>query len=162
MDIDQESKIIRRILSGEHEAYALLVEKYKGPVYNLASRLTGRHQDKEDLAQEIFIRAFEALERFDETKRFFPWLYTIALNVIRNHKKKKSPVPVVLELPTYTLNGSLHCADGQCLKDLLNQNLAFLPLTDVTISPHTNGTKWQGPFVVVNKEQVLSSKAQVV
>ena len=94
MDIEQESKIIRRILSGDHEAYALLVENYKGPVYNLAYRLTGRHQDEEDLAQEIFIRAFEALERFNETKNFFPWLYTIALNVIRNHKKKKTPVPV--------------------------------------------------------------------
>ena len=73
---------------------------------------------------------------------------------------KKAPVSVILELPSYTLSGNLHCTDGQCLKDLLNKECNFLPLTDVTIKPHKNGTSWQGPFVAVNKGQVLSSKVQ--
>ena len=94
MDIEQESKIVRRVLSGQHDAYALLVEKYKGPVYNLVIRLTGRTQDAEDLAQEIFIKVFESLGRFDQTRKFFPWLYTIALNVIRNYRKKNTPVSI--------------------------------------------------------------------
>jgi len=92
MDIEKESKIIRRILCGEHEAYALLITEYKAPVYNLVLKLTDNREDAEDLAQEIFIRAFEAIERFDVRKRFFPWLYTIALNMIRNHHKKKKPL----------------------------------------------------------------------
>jgi RNA polymerase sigma-70 factor (ECF subfamily) len=92
MEIEKESKIIRRILCGEPEAYALLIDQYKAPVYNLVLKLTDNREDAEDLAQEIFIRAFEALDRFDIRKRFFPWLYTIALNMIRNHHKKKKPL----------------------------------------------------------------------
>jgi RNA polymerase sigma-70 factor (ECF subfamily) len=85
MKQEQESEIINRILKGDREAYALLVEKYKGPIFNLAFRMTGNYQDAEDLGQETFIRAYEALIRFNRKKRFFPWLYTIGLNLIRNH-----------------------------------------------------------------------------
>jgi len=92
MEIEKESTIIRRILCGEHQAYARLIDEYKAPVYNLVLKLTDNREDAEDLAQEIFIRAFEALDRFDIRKRFFPWLYTIALNTIRNHHKKKKPL----------------------------------------------------------------------
>jgi RNA polymerase sigma-70 factor (ECF subfamily) len=92
MDVEKEGKIIRRILCGEHEAYALLITEYKAPVYNLVLKLTDNRQDAEDLAQEIFIKAFEALDRFDIRKKFFPWLYTIALNIIRNHHKKIKPL----------------------------------------------------------------------
>ena len=50
MNQEQESAIIRRILRGEREAYALLVEKYQGPIFNLAYNMTGSYEDADDLA----------------------------------------------------------------------------------------------------------------
>ncbi|HET6491004.1 MAG TPA: RNA polymerase sigma factor [Syntrophales bacterium] len=83
-----EGEIIGRVLGGDREAFAALVDAYKGPVFRLAFRMTGSTQDAEDLTQETFIRGFQSLGRFRAGERFFPWLYTISLNVIRNHLRK--------------------------------------------------------------------------
>src|SRR5512137_2701433 len=83
-----EAEIIGRVLGGDREAFAVLVDAYKGPVFSLAFRMTGSAQDADDLAQESFLRAFQYLGRFRAGERFFPWLYTVSLNVIRNHLRK--------------------------------------------------------------------------
>lgn len=88
MDQDQEQEIIGRVLGGDRSAFAGLVEKYQGPIFNLAYRMTGTREDADDLTQETFIRAYQNLRRFDQTKKFFTWLYTIGINLIRNHLKK--------------------------------------------------------------------------
>jgi len=90
MDQDQEQEIIGRVLGGDRSAFAGLVEKYQGPVFNLAYRMTGSREDADDLTQETFIRAYQKLHRFDQNKKFFTWLYTIGINLIRNHLKKNA------------------------------------------------------------------------
>jgi RNA polymerase sigma-70 factor (ECF subfamily) len=50
--------------------------------------MTGNLEDADDLTQETFIRAYQYLWRYDTSKKFFTWLYTLALNLIRNHFKK--------------------------------------------------------------------------
>lgn len=90
MDQNQENEIIFRILNGERNTYAVLVDKYKTPIFNLAYRMTGSHEDAADLAQETFIQAFKNLKSFNRERRFFPWLYTIALNITRNHLKRRA------------------------------------------------------------------------
>ena len=88
MDQKNEAEIVARVLKGDRQAYALLVDEYKSPIYNLAYRMTGNLEDAEDLTQETFIRAYQYLWRYDTSKKFFTWLYTLALNLIRNHFKK--------------------------------------------------------------------------
>jgi len=88
MDQKTEAEIVVRVLKGDRQAYALLIEEYKNPIYNLAYRMTRNPQDAEDLAQETFLRSFRELSRFDVNRRFYTWLYTISLNIIRNHLKK--------------------------------------------------------------------------
>jgi len=90
MDQNQECEIIKQVERGERDAYALLIEAYKGPVFNLAFRMTGSYSDADDLTQEIFIRAYQNLHQFDQGKKFFTWLYTLGINLIRNHLKKKA------------------------------------------------------------------------
>lgn len=90
MDRKTEAEIVAKVLNGDKQAYALLVEEYKTPVYSLAYRMTRNSQDAEDLAQETFLRAFNQLFRYDTKRSFFTWLYTISLNIIRNHLKKNS------------------------------------------------------------------------
>lgn len=89
VDSMQEKDIVRRVLEGETEAYALLVDAYKDPILRLAFRMTGNLQDADDLAQDAFVRAFRNLHRYDRERPFFTWLYTVALNGIRNHLKKR-------------------------------------------------------------------------
>jgi RNA polymerase sigma-70 factor, ECF subfamily len=88
MDQKTEAGIVIRVLKGDRQAFALLIEEYKTPVYNLAYRMTGNPEDADDLTQETFIRAYQYLWRYDTGRKFFTWLYTLALNIIRNHLKK--------------------------------------------------------------------------
>lgn len=88
MDQKTEAEIVVRVLKGEKQVYALLVEEYKTPIYNLAYRMTNKTQDAEDLTQETFLRSFRELSRYNTNRRFYTWLYTISLNLIRNHLKK--------------------------------------------------------------------------
>ncbi|PKN65416.1 MAG: RNA polymerase [Deltaproteobacteria bacterium HGW-Deltaproteobacteria-12] len=90
MDQKTGAEIIARVLKGERQAYALLVEEYKGPIFNLAYRMTGSREDADDLTQETFIRAYQNLHQFDQSKKFFTWLYTIGINLIRNNLKKNA------------------------------------------------------------------------
>ena len=90
MDQKTDAEIVARVLKGDIKAYTLLIEAYKGPVFNLAFRMTGSYQDADDLTQEIFIRAYQKLQKFDQDKKFFTWLYTLGINLIRNHLKKKA------------------------------------------------------------------------
>ena len=96
MDHVLEREIIQRVLRGEQDAYAELVDRYKGPVFKLVYSMTRNYTDADDIAQETFVRAFTSLKRFDDSRPFFPWLYTIALNLTRNHLKKKKRFPLSL------------------------------------------------------------------
>ena len=97
MDTDEDNKIITQILNGDRQAYAYLVDKYKGAVYNLVYRMIDDHQETEDLAQEIFIRTYASLKKYDINRILFPWLYSIALNVLRNYQKKRKPIQMPAE-----------------------------------------------------------------
>ena len=103
MDQKIEAEIVAKVLKGDRKAYALLVEEYKSPLYNLAYRMTGNFEDADDLTQEAFIRAYQYLWRYDPRKKFFTWLYTIALNLIKNHYKKNRKHNISEELSAYSL-----------------------------------------------------------
>ena len=89
---EQDIRAIAKIRQGNPDAYADIVERYKNLIYNLVSKITGNLFEAEDIAQDVFIHIYKNLNHYDETKRFFPWMYTVALNVIRNHHYKKTPL----------------------------------------------------------------------
>jgi RNA polymerase sigma-70 factor (ECF subfamily) len=71
------------------DAFESLVRTYQQRVYALCRRLTGAHQSADDLAQETFIKAFYALDRFDPAWPLYPWLRRIALNAGLNYLKAR-------------------------------------------------------------------------
>jgi RNA polymerase sigma-70 factor, ECF subfamily len=83
---------IRAVLAGDEGAFRLLVDKYGASIVNLAYRMTGSGADAEDLAQDAFLQAYANLADFRVGARFHPWLYTIALNLCRNHLRRKALV----------------------------------------------------------------------
>jgi RNA polymerase sigma-70 factor (ECF subfamily) len=81
---------IRAALAGEEDAFGRLVDKYRDSIFNLAYRMTGNPADAEELSQEAFLRAYTGLADFRVGARFHPWLYTITLNLCRNHLRRRS------------------------------------------------------------------------
>ena len=97
MDWKEQDEIISRVLKGDRNAYTLVVNRYKGPIFNLAYRMTGSYHDADDLTQETFLKAYVALGKFQRDRKFFTWLYTISLNLIRNHLRGAKPVSEPME-----------------------------------------------------------------
>lgn len=82
METAQEEQLwILRTLQGDQEAFAQLVQRYQRQVYNLAYRMLGNAQEAEDVAQEAFLRAYQALATFELGKKFSSWLLAIASNL---------------------------------------------------------------------------------
>ncbi len=78
MENDQE--LVARVLDGDQQAFAELVELYQQAVYNLAYRMLGNVDEAEDATQETFLRAYQHLRRYDLTRPFKTWLLSIASN----------------------------------------------------------------------------------
>lgn len=89
MDTTEENRLINAILDGDVESFSVLVHRYQRPIYNMMLRLTGHPEDATDLTQEAFLKVYEKLERFRPGGRFFPWLYTIGLNLARDHLRRQ-------------------------------------------------------------------------
>ncbi len=82
-----EADLIARARRGDDAAWTTLVEEHQQPIFRLAYLLLGDSDDAEDVAQEAFIRAFHALDRFDETRMLRPWLLSITANLARNRRR---------------------------------------------------------------------------
>lgn len=90
---DEEKRLVREAKDGNTEAFGKLVERYQRRVYTVIYRFVRNHTEADDLAQEAFIRAFRAIDRFDLRYPFSPWMYRIAINLTLNHlKKRKLPM----------------------------------------------------------------------
>ncbi len=86
----EEKELVRLCREGSEEAFAELVKKYRIKVFNLAFSLTRDRDVADDLAQEAFIKAYNALPRFQSRSGFGTWLYRIAINHVRDYLRKKS------------------------------------------------------------------------
>ncbi len=84
-DQHDEGSIIERCKKGDREAFALIVQQYMRPAYYVALGYVGRPEDALDLSQDAFVNAFRHIKRFDSSKRFFPWFYSILKNLCMNH-----------------------------------------------------------------------------
>src|SRR3990167_5004707 len=86
---DQDSSIIRRVLEGDKRAYAELVDRHKDRAMTLAMRMLSNRQDSEEALQDAFIRAFNALPRFEWRSSFSTWFYRIVYNVCATALSKR-------------------------------------------------------------------------
>ena len=81
MTKEQEQQIIARVLGGDRDAFAALVDAHKTMVYQLALRICGTPEDAQDASQEAFLRAYSSLSGFRGDSRFSVWLYRLTNNV---------------------------------------------------------------------------------
>jgi RNA polymerase sigma-70 factor, ECF subfamily len=89
--------LVHRTLSGDHDAFAELVEKYKDPVFNVAYRMLGNPTEAEDVAQEAFVRAFTQLHTYKDTHRFSTWLLSIASHLAIDQIRRRRFIALPLD-----------------------------------------------------------------
>jgi len=91
-----DSQIVQRFLDGDDRAFTELVRRYQVRLVNFVCRTIGDRERAEDLVQETFIRVFRHIHRFDQSKKFSTWIYTIAGNLAKNELRNRSRNPLVL------------------------------------------------------------------
>jgi len=84
-----EDALVRRARRGDLKAYDELVKRYQERIYATVYHMTSNHEDANDLAQEAFIKAFQALKSFKGGSSFYTWLYRIAVNKTINFLKQR-------------------------------------------------------------------------
>ena len=84
-----DQKLIRRCKRGEEAAFQAVLTRYRGPIYNLCWRMVRNDEDARDLAQEVFIKVFRLLDRYDEQYAFSSWLFRIATNHCIDHLRRQ-------------------------------------------------------------------------
>jgi RNA polymerase sigma-70 factor (ECF subfamily) len=87
----EDRKAVEACQRGEREAFDQLMERYQRDVYRLCYRYVNNHEDANDMAQEVFIKAYRALGRFRGESSFSTWLYRIAVNTCLNFRASRRP-----------------------------------------------------------------------
>src|SRR4030081_303050 len=91
-----DADVVTSFLEGEERAFQEIVERYQTRLLNFIYRTIGDREKAEDLVQEVFIRVYRHLHRFDRSKKFSTWAYTIASNLAKNELRNRSRNPLVL------------------------------------------------------------------
>src|SRR4030042_2442046 len=91
-----DNNLVEEYLNGREEAFAELLKKYLGPVYNFLYRITNNKEAAEDISQDAFFKVWKNLKRFDQNRNFKTWLFAIAKNTAFDWLKKKKELPFSL------------------------------------------------------------------
>ncbi len=91
-----DAQVVQQFLDGDDRAFSEIVRRYDKRLQNFVSRTVGDREQAEDLVQETFVRVYRHLHRFDQTRKFSTWIYTIAGNLAKNELRNRSRNPLVL------------------------------------------------------------------
>lgn len=99
--MSEDQDLLSRVIDRDPEAFQLLMERYAGPITQLAFRFLENRADSEEVAQETFLRLYEHPPRLDRTSRLFTWMYRVAVNLCldRLRDRRRAPPTVSLDLP---------------------------------------------------------------
>ncbi len=142
-DPSMEAEWIRRCQSGEKEAFAPLVDAYRRRVFSIVYHLVRRRNDVEDIVQEIFMKAFAAIESYNSQSSFGTWLNRIAVNHCYDYLRRQRSSRVTYfwemtedgqrEIESHSQSpeeGRLNSEEKLAVNDLVNKLLARAPAED--------------------------------
>jgi len=137
IDATEIDEVIARCLQGDQVAWAIIMDRHRRKVFNLAYKFVGRHDEAEDLTQDIFLKIFKSLETFDRRANFQTWLISVSRNLCIDHYRsvRKERQTIAREVdagelqPASVERGPYQVAEHQDLRGLLRQALQKLPTT---------------------------------
>lgn len=103
----EDRVLVERCLKGEEKAFEELLRKYKNSVYSICYRMVRNQTDAEDLAQDVFIRTFTVLDRYDPSYPFSSWLFRITSNLCIDFLRKAKWGMVSIDQPIDGPEGSI-------------------------------------------------------
>ncbi|HET8965787.1 MAG TPA: sigma-70 family RNA polymerase sigma factor [Candidatus Acidoferrum sp.] len=93
----EERQLVRRAQKGDKESFEVLVQRHQHRVFAVARGILKRQEDVEDIAQQVFVKAYFSLKRFDQRAAFSTWLYKITVNECWDLLRKRKARPLVYE-----------------------------------------------------------------
>ncbi len=94
-----DEELVASVLDGEVDLYGEIVTRYQGRLVNYLYRLLRNLDDAHDLAQEVFLKVYRALDRFDPAYRFSTWLFRVGQNAAIDHIRKRRLKVVSMQRP---------------------------------------------------------------
>ncbi|MCX6721516.1 MAG: RNA polymerase sigma factor [Candidatus Staskawiczbacteria bacterium] len=89
----EDKKLIQQYLKGDEKSLEMLIGKYIKPIYSFVYKNVGNQAAAEDITQEVFIKIWKNIKKFDQRKSFKPWLFQIAKNSSIDYLRKKKSIP---------------------------------------------------------------------
>jgi RNA polymerase sigma factor (sigma-70 family) len=132
----EDQHYINLILHGEHNAFAVLVDRYKDMIFSLALKMVKNREEAEEVAQDTFIKIYTSLNKFKGDSKFSTWIYKIAYNTcldrLKKNKKEESNISID-EFSTdliKTLDNALSALEDKERKQTIQNCLNLLPSED--------------------------------
>jgi RNA polymerase sigma-70 factor, ECF subfamily len=134
---DTIETLIQQCLSGDQSAWERIVQLHRRKVFNVAYKFVGRHEEAEDLTQDIFLKVFKSLSTFDRRANFQTWLISVSRNLCIDHYRsvRKERESIDRGVDTDTLapvtpgKGPIEALEQRDRVQLLRQALAALAPT---------------------------------
>lgn len=133
-------QIINQVLQGDQQSFEELIKRYQSFVFTIALRYIRNREDAEEIAQDVFVKAYRSLADFRGDARFSTWLYTIAINTTKTFLRKEKPHIDSMDntMISETVNGQ-HTGNGANLTEqrstqlLLSKAIGLLSPDDAMI-----------------------------
>tara|TARA_R110000787_G_scaffold55942_11_gene128877 strand:- start:4 stop:588 length:585 start_codon:yes stop_codon:yes gene_type:complete len=133
MTINNDQLYINKVIHGDTNAFAFLVEKYKVMVFSLAMKITKNREEAEEVSQDSFIKAFKSIHTFKGDSKFSTWLYKIAYNNCMDRVKKNArkyhtdTIDEVIENRIKATDDTMQTIERNERAELMNDCLLELP-----------------------------------
>jgi RNA polymerase sigma-70 factor (ECF subfamily) len=135
---DSIESLIQRCLKGDQLAWETIVRQYRRKVFNVAYKFVGRHDEAEDLTQDIFLKIFKSLDTFDRRANFQTWLISVSRNLCIDHyrsvRKERETIDRDVDStevapPSAGTPSQIAALEQRDRVELLRQAMAALPAT---------------------------------
>ncbi len=137
MSREDDNYYVAQVLAGQTRAYAKLVDRYKDMVYTIAISLLHVREEAEEVSQDAFLKAYQALSKFKKQAKFSTWLYRIVYNECISRLRKSKLNNISLDENRINISDSLLAEAGNINEDekysLLQEALMDLPKEDKAI-----------------------------
>ena len=90
-EVDEDVASVARCLRGDSTAFQPIVQRYQRVLFSVALRMVGNYDDALDATQNAFVRAYQGLDTYDPSRRFFSWIYRIVVNESLNLRRGRRP-----------------------------------------------------------------------
>jgi RNA polymerase sigma factor (sigma-70 family) len=135
-----DKEIISRVLGGDQQGFAALVERYKNYVFTLVLRFTDNREDAEEISQDIFVKAYRCLADFRGDSKFSTWLYTIVrtscITFLRKNKLETVSLDNeknVLQIESRESTFKANLVEGKSRRQMVNDAIQMLSSDDAQI-----------------------------